>query len=79
MTSGPLPGEKLLERPRSNGARELLRFLLWLGAVMWFLAPPAFLFTFSVPALVAVPASLFVWIAGFVLLGRLSRGLAPLS
>ena len=78
MARGPLPGERLLARPRSNASREQLRSLLWLSAVVWFVAPPAFAFHLSMPALVAVPASLLLWVAGFIVLGRLSRGLAPL-
>jgi hypothetical protein len=77
MTRGPLPGERPFDRPRSNTARAVLRISCWLGAVVWFLAPPAIVFHF-LPVVLAVPAGLLMWIAGFILLGRLARGLTPL-
>ena len=77
MVRGPLPDERLLAWPHSNPARDLLRFIAWAGAIVWFVAPPAILFH-TLPALVAVPVSFVTWAGGFIVLGRLVRCLAPL-
>lgn len=77
MARGPLPGETRFAWPRSNSVRDLLRFVTWLAAVVWFLSPPAILLRLSVPVVVAIAGSLLVWAGGFILLGRLARGLAP--
>lgn len=77
MARGPLPGETRFAWPRSNSVRDLLRFVTWLAAVVWFLSPPAILLRLSVPVVVAIAGSFLVWAGGFILLGRLARGLAP--
>ena len=81
MVRGPLPGERLFAWPRSDFTRRLLRFVVWLGAVVWFFFPFAALGPLLVsilPVLIAVALTFLGWIAGFILLGKVARGLAPL-
>ncbi len=79
MVRGPLPGERLFAWPRSDSTRRLLRFAVWLGAVAWFFFPAVGGFLVSIlPVLIAVALTFLGWIAGFILLGKVARALAPL-
>src|SRR5437867_2693272 len=80
-------GERLYRRPHSNRSRTLLRAATVAGGIVWFLVGLlASLFGFYISFLnsvqmflVALTVGGLAWVTGFIVLGRVADGLAPLS